>query len=243
MLAASVVVRIMALAVPILTGVVVDEVVPAGDGHLLTVLAAVMLALIAYSTLATFLRAHLLLRLRSRLDVEMTLGFLEHLVDLPYAFFLKRSSGDLMMRLRSNAVVREILTTGSIASLLDGVLATVYFVVIVALSPVLGAVVGALAAGEVAVLVAARRRNQHLMGEALSAEARAQSYAYEMFSAVETLKAAGAERRAVAHWANLFVDELNVSLSRGAWPPWWRRPPPPSGSPHRSRCCSSAPTW
>ncbi len=215
MLAASVVVRIMALAVPILTGVVVDEVVPAGDGHLLTVLAAVMLALIAYSTLATFLRAHLLLRLRSRLDVEMTLGFLEHLVDLPYAFFLKRSSGDLMMRLRSNAVVREILTTGSIASLLDGVLATVYFVVIVALSPVLGAVVGALAAGEVAVLVAARRRNQHLMGEALSAEARAQSYAYEMFSAVETLKAAGAERRAVAHWANLFVDELNVSLSRG----------------------------
>ena len=86
-LAASVVVRIMALAVPILTGVVVDEVVPAGDGHLLTVLAAVMLAPIAYSTLATFLRAHLLLRLRSRLDVEMTLGFLEHLVDLPYAFF------------------------------------------------------------------------------------------------------------------------------------------------------------
>lgn len=214
-LAASVVVRIMALAVPILTGVVVDEVVPSGDGHLLTVLAAVMVALIVYSAVATFLRAHLLLRLRSRLDVDMTLGFLEHLVDLPYAFFLKRSSGDLMMRLRSNAVVREILTTGSIASLLDGVLATVYFVVIVAVSPVLGAVVAVLAAAEVAVLLAARRRNQHLMGESLAAEARSQSYAYEMFSAVETLKSAGAERRAVAHWANLFVDELNVSLSRG----------------------------
>lgn len=214
-LATSVVVRVMALAVPILTGVVVDDVVPAGDGHLLAVLAAVMVALIAYSALATFLRAHLLLGLRSRLDVDMTLGFLEHLVDLPYAFFLKRSSGDLMMRLRSNAVVREILTTGSIASLLDGVLATVYFLVIVALSPVLGALVGVLAAAEVAVLLAARRRNQHLMAESLAAEARSQSYAYEMFSAVETLKAAGAERRAVAHWTNLFVDELNVSLSRG----------------------------
>jgi len=50
-------------------------------------------------------RNYLLLRLRSRLDVTMTLDFLEHLVDLPYAFFLKRSSGDLMMRLRSNSVV------------------------------------------------------------------------------------------------------------------------------------------
>jgi ATP-binding cassette, subfamily B, bacterial len=64
-------------------------------------------------------------------------------------------------------------------------------------------------------LLSARRRNQHLMGEALATEARSQSYAYEMFSAVETLKAAGAERRAVSHWTNLFIAELNVSLRRG----------------------------
>ncbi|CAN5798679.1 NHLP family bacteriocin export ABC transporter peptidase/permease/ATPase subunit [soil metagenome] len=214
-LATSVVVRVMALAVPVLTGVVVDQVVPDDDGRLQKVLVAVMAALIGYSVLATFLRAHLLLRLRSRLDVDMTLGFLEHLVDLPYAFFLSRSSGDLMMRLRSNATVREILTTGTIAALLDGVLATVYLVVIVALSPLLGALVAVLAAAQVAVLLAARRRNQHLMGEALATEAKSQSYAYEMFSAVETLKAAGAERRSVSHWTNLFIAELNVSLRRG----------------------------
>ena len=214
-LATSVVVRVMALAVPILTGVVVDQVVPGDDGHLLKVLAAVMAALIGYSVLATYLRAHLLLRLRSRLDVSMTLDFLEHLVDLPYAFFLKRSSGDLMMRLRSNATVREILTTGTIAALLDGTLATLYLAVIFTLSPALGALVAVLGAAQVTVLLAARRRNQHLMGEALATEARSQSYAYEMFSAVETLKAAGAERRAVSHWSNHFVDELNVSLRRG----------------------------
>ena len=123
-LATSVVVRVMALACPGADRRDRRPVVPAGDGHLLKVLAAVMVALIGYSVIATFLRAHLLLRLRSRLDVDMTLDFLEHLVDLPYAFFLKRSSGDLMMRLRSNATVREILTTGTIAALLDGALAT-----------------------------------------------------------------------------------------------------------------------
>jgi ABC-type bacteriocin/lantibiotic exporter with double-glycine peptidase domain len=214
-LATSVVVRLMALAVPVLTGVVVDQLVPSDDGRLLKIVAAVMVALIGYSMLASFLRAHLLLRLRSRLDVAMTLGFLEHLVDLPYAFFLKRSSGDLMMRLRSNATVREILTTGTLAALLDGALATVYLILIYALSPVLGALVTVLAVAEVTVLLSARRRNQHLMGEALATEAKSQSYAYEMFSAVETLKAAGAERRAVSHWTNLFVAEMNVSLRQG----------------------------
>ena len=214
-LATSVVVRLMVLAVPVLTGVIVDRVVPANDSHLLKVLAAVMVALIGYSMVATFLRAHLLLRLRSRLDVNMTLGFLEHLVDLPYAFFLKRSSGDLMMRLRSNATVREILTSGTIAALLDGVLATLYLVAIFVLSPLLGFLVTVLAAAQVTVLLLARRSNIHLMGESLATEAKSQSYAYEMFSAVETLKAAGAERRAVSHWTNLFVAELNVSLRRG----------------------------
>ena len=214
-LATSVVVRLMVLAVPVLTGVIVDRVVPANDSHLLKVLAAVMVALIGYSMVATFLRAHLLLRLRSRLDVNMTLGFLEHLVDLPYAFFLKRSSGDLMMRLRSNATVREILTSGTIAALLDGVLATLYLVAIFVLSPLLGFLVTVLAAAQVTVLLLARRRNIHLMGESLATEAKSQSYAYEVFSGVETLKAAGAERRAVSHWTNLFVAELNVSLRRG----------------------------
>jgi ABC-type bacteriocin/lantibiotic exporter with double-glycine peptidase domain len=214
-LATSVVVRLMALAVPVLTGVVVDRIAPANDEHLLKVIAAVMVALVGYSVIANFLRAHLLLRLRSRLDVDMTLDFLEHLVDLPYAFFLKRSSGDLMMRLRSNATVREILTTGTIAALLDGALATFYLVAILALSPLLGVLVVALGAAQVVVLLAARRRNQQLMGEALATEAKSQSYAYEMFSAVETLKAAGAERRAVTHWTNLFIAEMNVSLRRG----------------------------
>jgi ATP-binding cassette, subfamily B, bacterial len=214
-LATSVVVRLMALAVPVLTGVVVDRIAPAGDGHLLKVMAAVMAALIGYSMIATFLRAHLLLRLRSRLDVDMTLDFLEHLVDLPYAYFLKRSSGDLMMRLRSNATVREVLTTGTIAALLDGTLATFYLIVIIVLSPTLAALVAVLGAAQVVVLLSARRRNQHLMGEALATEAKSQSYAYEMFSAVETLKAAGAERRAVTHWTNLFIAEMNVSLRRG----------------------------
>ena len=166
-LATSVVVRLMVLAVPVLTGVVVDRVVPADDSHLIKVLAAVMVALIGYSMLATFLRAHLLLRLRSRLDVDMTLDFLEHLVDLPYAFFLKRSSGDLMMRLRSNATVREILTSGTIAALLDGALATLYLAVIFVLSPLLGVLVTVLAAAQVTVLLLTRRRNQNLMGESL----------------------------------------------------------------------------
>ena len=39
------------------------------------------------SALAELVRGHLLLHLRTLLDARMTLGFLDHLVRLPYAFF------------------------------------------------------------------------------------------------------------------------------------------------------------
>jgi ABC-type bacteriocin/lantibiotic exporter with double-glycine peptidase domain len=168
-----------------------------------------------YYPLAFFLRAHLLLHLRTRLDTLLALGFVRHLVDLPYAFFLKRSAGDLMMRLRSNTTVRELLTTGAVSALLDGTMAGLYLVLLLVIDWPLGLLVFGLGALQVLVLALARQRNQQLMAESLETEARSQSYAYQLLAGIEALKAAGAEHRAVEHWSNLFASEINVSLARG----------------------------
>src|SRR6266545_3521674 len=214
-LATSILLRLFALALPLFTAVLVNRILPGGESHLLLVLTAGMLAIAAYYLFAAFLRARLLLTLRTKLDMQLTLGFVEHLVDLPYAFFLKRSGGDLAMRLQSNAEVREILTTGALSAVLDGAFACIYVVALLVLSPSMGLLVFGLGVLQVAVLVLARRRNQRLMAESLHVQARSQSYVYQLLGGIEDLKAAGAERRASAHWSNLFVDQINVSLARG----------------------------
>lgn len=217
---ASVLLRALALALPLLTGAVVDRVVPSGDHALLRIAAMAMAVMAAFTFVTASLRARLLLALRTVVDLRTAVGFLDHLLALPYAFHLRRSAGDLMMRLRSNAVVRELLTTGALSALLDGVLVLAYLAVILAVSTTMGLLVAILGALQVAVLVVARPANQRLMGESLQAEAKTQSYAYQVFAGIETLKSAGAEPRAVDHWSNLFVDELNVSVRRGRLSAW-----------------------
>jgi ATP-binding cassette, subfamily B, bacterial len=214
-LVGSVLLRLLALALPLLTGLLVNEIVPRNDRHLLLVIGAAMIAVVGYFSLGTLLRSHLLLQLRTRLDVRLTTAFVEHLVKLPYAFFLVRSAGDLMMRLQSHTVVRESLTTGTISALIDGSLASLYLVLLFMLSPPLAALVLGLSLLQVMVLLLARRRNQHLMSESLQVEAKSQSYTFELLAGIETLKAAGAERRAAEHWERLFVDQVNVALRRG----------------------------
>jgi len=43
------------------------------------------------------------------------------MVSLPYSFFQRRSTGDLMMRVDSNSTVREIVTSKSMSAVIDGV--------------------------------------------------------------------------------------------------------------------------
>lgn len=208
-------VQLFALAVPLLIGLLVDRVIPRGDLHLLTVLAVGMAALVAFQFLASLLRSYLLLYLRTRLDARMTLDFLDHLVDLPYAFFQQRSAGDLIMRMSSNATVREILTSGALSAVLDGALVTLYLVLLFAASWKLGLLVVLLGLARVGLFLLTRHRQRELMSRSLQAEARSQSFQVNMLAGIETLKAAGAEHRSVDQWSHLFVDVLNVSLDRG----------------------------
>jgi ATP-binding cassette, subfamily B, bacterial len=214
-LVGSVLLRLLALALPLLTGLLVDVIVPRDDRHLLLVTGATMAAIVGYFFLVTLLRSHLLLQLRTRLDVRLTTAFVEHLVDLPYSFFLGRSAGDLAMRLDSHTIVREFLTTGALSALIDGSLASLYLVLLFMLSPPLAALVLGMGLLQVMALMLSRRRNQHLMSESLQVEARAQGYTFELLAGIETLKASGAERRAAEHWERLFIDQVDVALRRG----------------------------
>ncbi|MBK6917573.1 MAG: peptidase domain-containing ABC transporter [Deltaproteobacteria bacterium] len=211
----SLLLRALALALPATTAVVIDRVVPQHDLRLLLGLAAGATALLVMQMLTQQIRALLLLQLRTQLDTELTGGFLRHLVRLPFAFFLRRSAGDLILRVTSNRMLRERLTTHALSALLDGPLVLLYLVLVFAFAPGLGWWVSAIAAAQIAVFVLARLRIAELTTEELDAQSRSHNELVQILAGIQTLKVCGAEARAIERWSNLFTDELNVSLARG----------------------------
>jgi ATP-binding cassette subfamily B protein len=211
----SVLVQLFALGLPVLTGALTDRVVPHGDVSLLLVLGVAMGSLVGFQFLASMVRSFLLLRLRTEMDARMTLGFVEHLVELPYAFFQRRSPGDLMNRLNSNASIREMLTSGALSGVLDGSLVTLYLMVLFIANGPLALLVLGVGVLQVGVFIWSRRRQAELMSRGLEAESRSQSYQVEFLIGMQSLKAMGGEHRAMDRWSGLFVDVLNISLARG----------------------------
>ena len=122
------------------------------------------------------------------------------------------------MRLSSHATIREVLTSGFMSGVIDGVLVTLIYLTL--LLPRADARAWVLIVPTSSAL--SRSRRSSLAGEAFPASATREhgrswrsaefwrAYQVEMLAGIETLKASGSEARAVESWTDLFVDTLNV---------------------------------
>lgn len=212
---ATLLLQVLGLAFPIFTKVLVDYVLPFQVRGVLTICGLGMVLLVVAQAVTSYTRGALLLFIQTRLDSRMMLDFFEHLLSLPFKFFQQRSSGDLLMRLSSNVVIREVLTSQTLSIVLDGSLVLLYLVVILTQASSFGLIVLAIGAVQVCLLLATTRRVQTLMQSDLAAQSKSQSYLVEALTRIEAIKAAGAEERTLDRWSNLFFSQINVSLQRG----------------------------
>jgi ABC-type bacteriocin/lantibiotic exporter with double-glycine peptidase domain len=211
----TLILQLFVLATPVLTGAIVDQVVPNRDYRLMVVLEAGLVSFMAFYFLGRFVRGHLLLHLRTRLDMKMTIGFLAHVVRLPYAFFQLRSPGDLMARLYSNVNIRDVLANGALSAVLDGTMVFLYLILLLVVSPKLALVVTALAIGQVMTFLLIRKRQFELQAEGLRKQAETRAYHVDLFTGIETIKAMGCEDGAVRRFSDLFIAETNVAVAGG----------------------------
>ncbi|WP_233097640.1 peptidase domain-containing ABC transporter [Dictyobacter vulcani] len=210
----SLLLQIIGLGAPLLTQTIIDYVIPTKAGNLLIMLGISMLFLILMQGVMKLLRVSLLIYLQTRMDAQMMLHFLEHLLSLSYRFFQMRLNGDLLSRAESNAAIRDLLTGQMISTLLDGSSVLVYLIVLIIQSKLFAGATIVIGAVQVGLLLSTAAAIRRLTMRDLIAQGKTQGYLNEVLAGIATVKAAGAEQRALARWTNLFFDEMNISNQR-----------------------------
>ena len=193
--------------------------IPNRDTGALNVLLGGALLIALTNALIAYCRSVQLIRLEARLDSHLMLGFFRHLMSLPYRFFQQRSSGDLLMRLASNASIREALANHTTTAVLDGGLVVVSLAALLWICFPFGLLALAIAAGEVALLCVSAPR-LHCLAEAdLACQTESQSCLMECLLGVSTLKASGNEQRALDRWVFCWPANSRLPLSVAARSP------------------------
>ncbi|BCL84433.1 NHLP family bacteriocin export ABC transporter peptidase/permease/ATPase [Ktedonobacteria bacterium brp13] len=211
---ASLIFQAFGLIPAFLTKMVIDQIVPLRLNSAMTLLGAGMIMLVISQGFISLLREWLLIYVRARIDTHMMLGFFQHLLTLPYSFFQQRSSGDLLTRMGSNTVIRDTLSSQVVSTLLDSSTVVVYLCILLVQSLPFAIITLVLGLLQVILLLCVYRTIADLAAQELAAQGKSQGYMAEAMTGIATLKAAGAEHSAHERWANLFFDQLNISVRR-----------------------------
>jgi ATP-binding cassette, subfamily B, bacterial len=214
-IAASILIQLLALALPLFTKLLIDRILPFKLAGLLHILGAGIVVILLAHVLIGYLRESLLLYLRGRLDAQLMVGFVEHLLSLPFRFFQQRASGDLLMRLESSTLIRETVTGNALSIVLDAGFMLTYVVVLLTLQTTFGLLVLALGGLQFFTLFLTARHVRRLMQSEIAANSAEQSYAVEMLRGIATIKACGVEDGVLERWSGLFFNSLNISVKRG----------------------------
>jgi ABC-type bacteriocin/lantibiotic exporter with double-glycine peptidase domain len=210
----SLILQVLLLAVPAATGLVIDNLVPRQDRDMLGWLVAGGIAVAMMIALAEYVRQLLLVLVRAVLEVDLSLGFLDHMMRLPFAFFQVRQAGDLMARMNSMVYIRQIVSSSAISALLDGILVLLYLVLVLLASPALAALVLAFAVVRAAVFFFTYRRQKLLTSEELERQGVLRGYQVEMLGGMESVKSSAIEDWVAQRWTNLYVESMNVTVAR-----------------------------
>ena len=111
---------LIGLLVPILSGIMFDDVIPSADKSLHKEIFALLIMIAFVTAGLQLVKGALQLRLETKSSINLQAGVMDHLLRLPVNFYKKYSSGDLTNRALSINAIRQILSNTLMTAVLSG---------------------------------------------------------------------------------------------------------------------------
>lgn len=211
---ATLALQLLGLVAPVASMLLLDRVITPRQLPWMWGLGMALGATVVARALLTLVRSWVLQGLQNALDANLMSRFLDHLLHLPLAFFLQREAGDLVQRVQSNAILRQLFSSQSVSALLDSILLLSYALLMLAFHWPLGLIVFAFGIARVLLFLGFRKRSQRIMASELAGSGRENAALVAALTGLETTRAIGGEDRILARWAQPMAATLNRQIER-----------------------------
>ncbi len=212
LLALSLAFEVFTLAVPFGTQIIIDQAIVAGDHDLVTLVALGLGLLVVLQTAMWAARSWGIMALSAGLNVQWASSLFSHMIRLPLDYFEKRHVGDVTSRFRSLETVQDTLSTTSVLSVVDGVMAIGLVVMMILFGGWLALVALVTTLIYVAIRLGAYGPYRQAAEETIVQSARENTHFLETLRGATTVKLFGLEERRTSTWLNLLVDRFNAKL-------------------------------
>jgi len=204
---------LLAMVVPIVTGKLIDTVIPSAEkSQILQVVAALLVAAIS-TTIFEIATLISILRIESKMDGSVQAAVWDRVLKLPVTFFRKYSTGDLATRISGINTIRHALSGATIKTILSGVfslfnfgllfhynsklatIATLWMFVILLVITVIGYL---------------KLRYERQMAQV---DGKLSSITFEFLTGLVKIRIFSAENQVFSRWAELYSKHRNLMFN------------------------------
>ena len=212
-IALAIALEVFGVLSPIVTQIIIDDVLVAADVDLLTTVAVGIILIMLIQQALSVMRTWMIMYMSTTVNVQWRANVFSHLVRLPVDYFMKRHLGDVLSRFGAIDAIQHTLTTSFLSAVLDGLMTVVTLCMMFLYSwklAFIAVLVMSLYATLRAVFYAPLKRaieTQIIEG------AKTDSYFLETVRGVRTIKLFQREEIRRMGWLSNAVRVINASLS------------------------------
>jgi ATP-binding cassette, subfamily B, bacterial HlyB/CyaB len=211
-LIASLFVQVFGLVNPLLTQLIIDNVIGKNSVTTLNTFGTLLLVVAIFEGILTTLRTNLFVDTTNRIDLELGAEIVDRLFRLPLKYFEKRPVGELATRVNELENIRQFLTGTALTVVLDAIFSVVYIAVMLAYSWLLTIIALATLPAFVLLtwIVSPIVRGQ--LRTKAEYNAQAQSYLVEAIGGIQTIKAQNIELRSRWQWQSKYARYVSAGF-------------------------------
>lgn len=206
----SIVSALLGLAVPILTNVLISEVVPFAEQRSLVHLGLGLAAVALGITLFDLVRSVALLRFQAYADGTLQAAVWDRLLRLPVQFFRGYEAGDLLIKATGPMELRQLLSDTFLAAVLSAVFSLVNLALMFYYAPWLALWAAVFTVVTSLIMLILTRVQLRFERQQIRADASVSSFLIQMLWGIQKIRLMGGEDRAFARWMGRFAEQRRL---------------------------------
>ncbi len=212
---ASLLLSILGIFLSLFPKILMDEIIPYELKHSLYIFLLIFGIATLFQILLSAFRQHILLFLSRKLDIPLLLGYYNHILHLPYRFFVTRKVGDIITRFQDAMTIKDIFTTVSLSLIMDVLLAAVSGFVLWKLNADLFFILIIIVFINILLIYFFKKPYKKLNYEQMETSAKLNSHLIESIKNIETIKSQNDEQNQIHKLENKFIASLKVNYREG----------------------------
>ncbi len=208
---------LLGLLVPVLSGVMFDDVIPTADRGLLFEVFGIMLVIGIVTAMLQLIQGVLQLRVETKSNVNLQGGLMDHLLRLPVSFYKKYTAGDLTNRALSVNAIRQILSNTVMTAVLSGAFSIVNLGLLFYYDSSLAWIGVGLAIVAMLFIAGIGWLKLKYDREISDDQGDIQGFLFEFLSGITKIRITGAEKRIFTLWANKFANLKKLAFKSGSY--------------------------